>query len=263
MSPGDVENLRMPMGPYDLESSFGNRIVMPNERRDRIRRVFGAVAQRYDLINDLMSFGLHRLWKRRMVKTAAPARGDIVIDLAGGTGDVAQGMAGPDRQVLVCDPSLAMMEVGRQRGLEHVSWIAGEAEALPFAAGSVDCITIAFGIRNVTHFDLALSEILRALRPGGRLLCLEFFEPQRWLKPFLVIPRLGAWLARNPEAYQYLIESIRRFPNQEQLKQLFEKIGFSNVCYRNFSFGIVCLHLGSKGIVESSAPATSAASRLI
>src|SRR5271165_450725 len=244
----------------DLKSSFGYRAVTANERRERIRRVFSAVSHRYDLMNDLMSFGLHRLWKRWMVKAAAPARGQVIVDLAGGTGDAAQGMAGPDRNVLVCDPALAMMEVGRQRGLEHVSWIAGEAEALPFATGSVDCITIAFGIRNVTYLDRALSEILRALRPGGRLLCLEFSEPQRWLKPFydlfsfLVIPRLGAWVARAPEAYHYLIESIRRFPDQEQLKRLFEETGFGDVRYRNFSFGIVCLHVASKPADRGDSP---------
>jgi len=235
-----------------LESSFGYHNVAAKERRDRIRRVFSAVAPRYDLMNDLMSFGLHRLWKLRMVEVAEPTRGDVIVDLAGGTGDVAQAMAGPDRQVVVCDPALAMMEIGRRRGLEHVSWIAGEAESLPFATGSVDCITIAFGIRNVTYLDRALSEMVRVLRPGGRLLCLEFSEPQRWLKPFydlfsfLVIPRLGAWVAREPEAYRYLVESIRRFPDQEQLKSIFEQTGFSDVHYRNFSFGIACLHVGSK-----------------
>jgi demethylmenaquinone methyltransferase/2-methoxy-6-polyprenyl-1,4-benzoquinol methylase len=255
------------MGPNDLESSFGYRNVEANERRERIRRVFSAVAPRYDLMNDLMSFGLHRSWKRRMVKVAEPTRGRVIIDLAGGTGDVAQAMAGPDRQVLVCDPALAMMEIGRQRGLEHVSWVAGEAEALPFATGSIDCITMAFGIRNVTYLDRTLGEIFRVLRLGGRLLCLEFSEPQQWLKPFydlfsfLIIPRLGAWVAREPEAYQYLVESIRRFPNQEELKKMFEQTGFSDVHYRNFSFGIVCLHVGSKQAADLIPATASTESR--
>jgi demethylmenaquinone methyltransferase/2-methoxy-6-polyprenyl-1,4-benzoquinol methylase len=256
----------MSNGPDHLESTFGYRTVTATERRDRIRRVFSAVAPRYDLMNDLMSFGLHRLWKRRMVKIVEPARGDVIVDLAGGTGDVAQAMAAPDRQVVVCDPAITMMEVGRQRGLEHVTWIAGEAEALPFATGSIDYITIAFGIRNVTYLERALSEMFRVLRPGGQLLCLEFSEPQRWLKPFydlfsfLVIPRLGAWVAGEPEAYQYLIESIRRFPDQEQLKDLFEQTGFGDVHYRNFSFGIVCLHVGSKRVAGLTRP-TSIGSR--
>jgi demethylmenaquinone methyltransferase/2-methoxy-6-polyprenyl-1,4-benzoquinol methylase len=257
----------MSNGPDHLESTFGYRTVTATDRRDRIRRVFSAVAPRYDLMNDLMSFGLHRLWKRRMVKIVEPARGDVIVDLAGGTGDVAQAMAGADRQVVVCDPAITMMEVGRQRGLEHVSWIAGEAEALPFATGSIDYITIAFGIRNVTYLDRALSEMFRVLRPGGELLCLEFSEPHRWLKPFydlfsfLVIPRLGAWVAREPEAYQYLIESIRRFPDQEQLKNVFEQAGFGDVHYHNFSFGIVCLHVGSKQVAGLAPPAASIGSR--
>jgi demethylmenaquinone methyltransferase/2-methoxy-6-polyprenyl-1,4-benzoquinol methylase len=235
-----------------LDTSFGYRQVTSEERRNRIRRVFTAVADRYDLMNDLMSMGIHRLWKRTLVKAAAPCSGQVIVDLAGGTGDVAALMAGPDRSVTVCDPSLAMMAAGQRRGLAHVGWLAGEGEAIPLADGSVDTVTIAFGIRNVTHLDGALAEMARVLKPGGRALCLEFSKPHWLIRPFydlfstLVIPRLGALVAQEPEAYTYLIESIRRFPDQGELKQLFRKAGFEDVRYRNLSFGIACLHCGTK-----------------
>jgi len=226
--------------------------VAADERRARIRRVFSGVAARYDLMNDLMSFGLHRLWKRSLVAAVAARDGETIVDLAGGTGDVAAKLAGPDRRVAVCDPSVNMMAEGRKRHLPFVNWIAGEAEAMPFADASIDCVTISFGIRNVTRLRDALAEMHRVLKPGGRLLCLEFSRPQAWLKPFYdlfsfqVIPRLGAMVAQQPEAYAYLVESIRRFPDQQELAGLFSQAGFAAVRYRNFSFGIVCLHIGVK-----------------
>ena len=204
-------------------------------------------------MNDLMSFGLHRLWKRSLVAAVAARPGETIVDLAGGTGDVAAKLAGPDRRVAVCDPSVNMMAEGRKRQPPFVNWIAGEAEAMPFADASVDCVTISFGIRNVTRLRDALAEMHRVLKPGGRLLCLEFSRPQAWLKPFYdlfsfqVIPRLGAMVAQEPEAYAYLVESIRRFPDQQELAGLFSQAGFTSVRYRNFSFGIVCLHIGAKG----------------
>ena len=175
-------------------------------------RVFSGVAARYDLMNDLMSFGLHRLWKRSLVAAVAARDGETIVDLAGGTGDVAAKFAGPDRCVTVCDPSVNMMAEGRKRQLPFIGWIAGEAEAMPFADASVDCLTISFGIRNVTRLRDALAEMHRVLKPGGRLLCLEFSKPQAWLAPFYnlfsfqVIPRLGAMVAQEPEAYAYLVE---------------------------------------------------------
>ncbi|MBB4197373.1 bifunctional demethylmenaquinone methyltransferase/2-methoxy-6-polyprenyl-1,4-benzoquinol methylase [Rhodoblastus sphagnicola] len=234
------------------DNSFGFRAVAPDERRARIRRVFKGVAPRYDLMNDLMSFGLHRLWKRWLIAAVAPQPGEKIVDLAGGTGDVGAGLAGPDRCVAVCDPSVAMMEAGRKRALAHLQWIAGEAESLPFAENSLDGLTISFGIRNVTRLRDALAEMHRVLKPGGRAFCLEFSKPAAWLAPFYnlfsfqVIPRLGALVANQPEAYAYLVESIQRFPNQEELAALFRDAGFSRVTYRNFSFGIVCLHIGRK-----------------
>jgi demethylmenaquinone methyltransferase / 2-methoxy-6-polyprenyl-1,4-benzoquinol methylase len=236
----------------ELSRTFGRDEVDAAERERRIRRVFASVAHRYDLMNDLMSLGIHRLWKRRLVREAAPRAGQVLVDLAGGTGDVAAQMAAADRLVLVCDPSLPMMQAGRGRGLHHVAWLAGTGEALPLADGSVDTLTIAFGIRNVTHLDAALAEVHRVLKPGGRFLCLEFSTPWAPVRPFYnlfsfaVIPRLGAWIARSPEAYQYLIESIRRFPDQRAFASYLERAGFVDVRWRNLSFGIACLHLGAK-----------------
>ncbi|WP_119286579.1 class I SAM-dependent methyltransferase [Azohydromonas sediminis] len=236
----------------DLSRTFGRHDVDAREREQRIRRVFEAVARRYDLMNDLMSLGIHRLWKRTLVRMARPQARQVIVDLAGGTGDVAARMAGPDRLVAVCDPSLAMMQVGRDRGHPHVLWLAGTAEGMPLPDASVDTLTIAFGIRNVTHLDAALAEALRVLKPGGRFLCLEFSTPWAPVRPFYnlfsfaVIPRLGAWIARSPEAYRYLVESIRRFPDQRTFQSLIARAGFTDVHYRDLSFGIACIHVGTR-----------------
>jgi demethylmenaquinone methyltransferase/2-methoxy-6-polyprenyl-1,4-benzoquinol methylase len=246
----------------DLSQTFGKQSVDEAERERRIRRVFEAVARRYDLMNDLMSMGIHRLWKRSLVRLAAPRAGQHIVDLAGGTGDVAALMAAPDRLVTVCDPSLGMMDAGRARGdarLAQVQWLAGTGEALPLADGSVDTLTIAFGIRNVTQMSAALAEIRRVLAPGGRFLCLEFSTPWAPLRPFYnlfsftVIPRLGAWVANAPEAYTYLVESIRRFPDQREFKAAIERAGFENVSFRNLSGGIACIHSGHKPAQRASA----------
>ncbi len=236
----------------ELSRSFGYRSVAPDERQRLIRRVFEVVAGRYDLMNDLMSMGVHRLWKRDMARAAAAGPGQVIVDLAGGTGDIARLLAGQDRSVYVCDPSLPMMAAGRSRGLAHVGCVAGAGEGIPFADGAVDTVTIAFGIRNVTDMPAVLAEVARVLKPGGRFLCLEFSRPDWWLKPFYdawshaVIPRLGAAVAGAPEAYQYLIESIRRFPDQREMAALLEQAGLERVTWRNLSFGIACLHVGAK-----------------
>jgi demethylmenaquinone methyltransferase / 2-methoxy-6-polyprenyl-1,4-benzoquinol methylase len=237
-------------GDAPLSKTFGAATVDEAERERRIRRVFEAVARRYDLMNDLMSMGIHRLWKRTLVRMAAPRAGQRIVDLAGGTGDVAALMAAPDRLVVVCDPSLPMMQAGQGRGHAHVQWLAGTGEALPLADASVDTLTIAFGIRNVTRIEAALAEARRVLAPGGRFLCLEFSTPWAPVRPFYnlfsftVIPRLGAWVARSPEAYHYLVESIRRFPDQRTFATMIEAAGFENVSYRNLSTGIACIHSG-------------------
>lgn len=236
----------------DLSSSFGEKQVSPEDRERLIRSVFQRVAPRYDLMNDLMSFGIHRWWKRKLAWAMDPRPGQVIVDLAGGTGDVADRVAAPDRSVIVCDPSLEMMHAGRGRVARHVGWLSGVGEAIPLRDGSVDTLSIAFGIRNVTRIETALAEIHRVLRPGGRFLCLEFSRPWAPIRPFYeffsrtVIPRLGAWVSGNTDAYEYLVESIRRFPDQEQMKGLIESAGFSDVSYKNFSFGIACLHIGIK-----------------
>ncbi len=247
-----------------LEDTFGAASVSPGERERRIRHVFEAVAGRYDLMNDAMSFGIHRLWKRSLARTAAAGPGQRIVDLAGGTGDVARLLAGPDRDVIVCDPSTAMMAVGRRRCPSSVDFVEGTAEAMPFAASSVDTVTIAFGLRNVTRLEAALAEIRRVLVPGGRFLCLEFSRPWALVRPaydaysFTVIPRLGAWIAREPSAYGYLVESIRRFPDQREMAAVMRKAGFAAVAWRNLSCGIACLHAGTRpGDREEGGPSSS------
>ena len=233
-----------------LDGSFGKQSVTAAERRRRIRAVFGAVAPRYDLMNDVMSFGIHRLWKRRLARRVAAVTG-VAVDLAGGTGDVARLLVDGRRRVVVCDPSLPMMLAGRRRGETGLTWLAGEAERLPLADASVDLLTVAFGLRNATCLEQALAEIRRVLKPGGCFVCLEFSRPVAWLAPlydlysFLVIPCLGALVAREPRAYRYLVESIRRFPDQRGFAALMEQADFSAVHWENVSFGIACLHFGT------------------
>ena len=234
-----------------LSRTFGSELVSEAERERRIRAVFNAVAPRYDLMNDVMSFGIHRLWKRGMAKAAALRPGQYAVDLAGGTGDVARLLAGEGRRVVVCDPSVEMMAVGRLRS-PGIEFVEGKAEAMPFPDNSVDLVTIAFGLRNATSPEAGLAEIFRVLKPGGRFLCLEFSRPWALIRPFYdaysfaVIPRLGAWIARQPMAYSYLVESIRRFPDQRELAGLMRAAGFSQVEWRNLSAGIACLHSGAK-----------------
>lgn len=233
-----------------LDESFGRQTVEPKVREELIRDVFNKVAPRYDLMNDAMSFGIHRFWKSKLVRLAAPQQTQIIVDLAGGTGDVAIKLAKYCDTVLIAEPSLAMMRAGKER--HELLSVGAIGESLPFNDGSVDTLTISFGIRNATHMQTCLSEIERVLKPGGKLLCLEFSKPQWWLKPFYdlysyyVIPRLGAAIAGQPEAYTYLIESIRRFPDQEEMKKLLEAEGFINTEYKNLSFGIACIHMGTK-----------------
>ena len=236
----------------NLKRTFGYQQVNPQQRQQRIRDVFNAVASRYDLMNDFMSFGIHRLWKRALAHKARARAGQIIVDLAGGTGDVARLLAAPDRTLVILDPSLAMMQAGEEKGLNHITRLGGSGEALPLADNAADTLTVAFGIRNMTDMDAALREIYRVLKPGGRCLCLEFSKPLALIRPFynlysfLVIPRLGAWVAREPAAYTYLVESIRRFPDQEEMKMRMEQAGFVQVHYRNYSLGIASLHVASK-----------------
>ncbi len=239
--------------PERLEQTFGKERVAPQERERRIRDVFRLVAPRYDLMNDFMSMGIHRLWKRSLARRVGAQAGEVLLDLAGGTGDVARELTGAGRDVIIVDPSTEMMNQGRRKGLPGgIRCVAGKGEAIPLEDASVDVVTIAFGIRNTTSMERTLAEILRVLKPGGRFYCLEFSRPWAPLRPFydlysfLVIPRLGALVAGEPAAYAYLVESIRRFPPQETMKALLEEAGFEEVAYRNLSLGIACLHWGRR-----------------
>lgn len=237
-----------------IDRTFGDQVVDSAERRARIRRVFEAVAPRYDLMNDLMSLGIHRLWKRTLARRLA-GTGGWVVDLAGGTGDVARLLARtPNRRVSVVDPSQAMMAIGRARpGMTRVEWHVGEAEQLPLPDAAVDLVVVSFGLRNATRVGQALREIRRVLKPGGRFACLEFSRPARWFAPLYdlhsrwVIPALGAAVAGHPEAYRYLVESIRRFPDQEGFAALLRDAGFADVRWENLSFGIAAIHQATRG----------------
>ena len=237
-----------------MSTSFGFETVPPEEKTGRVHGVFSSVANRYDLMNDLMSAGVHRLWKANLVDWLMPRPGIRLLDVAGGTGDVSKRVL--DRvegqgAAIVCDMTENMVRAGRERGLEGIEWVCGNAQALPFPDKSFDAYTIAFGIRNVTHIDLALSEVRRVLKPGGRFLCLEF---SRMVLPgidklyenysFHVIPRIGQMVAGDRESYQYLVESIRRFPVQERFVGMIKDAGLANVRVRNLSGGIAALHSG-------------------
>jgi demethylmenaquinone methyltransferase/2-methoxy-6-polyprenyl-1,4-benzoquinol methylase len=236
----------------DDKVAFGYRDVPAGDKPGLVRGVFDSVATRYDLMNDLMSMGIHRLWKRTLARRVAAATG-TVVDLAGGTGDLARLLRAPGREVTVVDPSPQMMRVGRaRRGMEGVHWVEGEAEALPLGRASVDLLVVSFGLRNATRVGQALRECVRVLKPGGRFVCLEFSRPSAWLAPAYdlysrwVIPLLGATVAGHADAYRYLVESIRRFPDQEGFAALMRDAGFEDVRFENLSFGIACLHFGER-----------------
>jgi demethylmenaquinone methyltransferase/2-methoxy-6-polyprenyl-1,4-benzoquinol methylase len=243
----------------EAETDFGFRRVPEAAKAPLVRGVFDSVAARYDLMNDLMSGGIHRRWKAEMIAWLAPRPGQVLLDVAGGTGDIA-GRAlkrldpAKGGSVVVCDINRQMLELGRARAIDDgilagIEWVCGDAEALPVADRSVDLYTIAFGLRNVTRIERALSEARRVLKPGGRFLCLEFAPAVGpWLTPFYdiysfrVLPVIGQLVAGDREAYDYLVESIRRFPAQDVLCELIEAAGLEQVRYRNLTGGIAALH---------------------
>ncbi len=246
-----------------METSFGFREVEDGEKQDRVDEVFHKVAGRYDLMNDLMSAGLHRVWKDALVSWLNPPRraGWTVLDVAGGTGDIAFRIveaSGGNAFATVLDINGSMLDVGRERAIkrrldESTEFVEANAEDLPFADESFDAYTIAFGIRNVPHIDVALSEAYRVLKPGGRFLCLEFSEVDMPLLDrayeawsFQAIPRIGQIVAGDGESYSYLVESIRKFPNQADFAAMITRAGFDRVTFRNFSGGIAALHSGWK-----------------
>ena len=237
---------------------FGYETVPREEKAGRVRDVFDSVANRYDIMNDLMSGGLHRLWKRFTVEQAAVRRGHTVLDLAGGTGDLAVRFArqvGSSGRVVLADINANMLREGRRRLIDsgaagNIAIAQVDAENLPFAASGFDCVTMAFGLRNVTNKEAALASILRVLKPGGKLLILEFSRPADALKPaydlysFKVLPALGEFVANDADSYQYLAESIRMHPDQETLLGMMRDAGFSRCRYHNLAGGIVALHVG-------------------
>jgi len=243
----------------EKNTHFGYQKVPVEEKAGRVRAVFDSVASRYDLMNDLMSLGIHRLWKRQTVELAGVRRGQRVLDLAAGTGDLSErfsGIVGKGGEVVVTDINAAMLARGRARLVDvgvagNVHFAQVNAEALPFSASHFDCVSIGFGLRNVTHKQRALEEMFRVLRPGGRALVLEFSHPESLplrkaydLYSFSALPLLGRLIAGDADSYRYLAESIRMHPNQETLRGMMEQVGFERCDFFNLSGGIVAIHRG-------------------
>jgi demethylmenaquinone methyltransferase / 2-methoxy-6-polyprenyl-1,4-benzoquinol methylase len=247
----------------ETRATFGYRDVEPGEKPRLVRGVFDRVASRYDLMNDLMSGGVHRVWKDMAAARLNPQPGERIVDCAGGTGDIAKRLAalarrakarrgGADAEILVVDYNAEMIGVGRQRVTEpEIAWAVGDAQRLPLPDASADAYVIAFGIRNVTDIPTALREARRVLKPGGRFLCLEFSRPPvKALRDaydaysFNVIPQVGEWVAKDRDSYQYLVESIRRFPDQARFAALMEDAGLSRASWTNFTGGVAALHHG-------------------
>jgi demethylmenaquinone methyltransferase/2-methoxy-6-polyprenyl-1,4-benzoquinol methylase len=240
---------------------FGYKTVESEQKQAMVADVFHSVAAKYDIMNDVMSFGVHRLWKRFAIDASNVRPGNKVLDLAGGTGDLTRKFSqavGPTGKVILADINDSMIKVGREKlhnlgVVGNVEYVQANAQALPFAENTFDLVTIAFGLRNVTDKDEALRSIFRVLKPGGRLLVLEFSKPeQEWLNKaydfysFKILPEMGQLIAGDKESYQYLSESIRMHPNQETLKLMMENAGFDQVSFTNMTGGIVALHKGFK-----------------
>ena len=245
----------------DKTTHFGYKEVQTDAKADMVAGVFHSVAARYDLMNDLMSGGIHRIWKRFTIELSGVRKGHSVLDIAGGTGDLAARFAnivGSEGKVILADINDSMLKVGRDKLIDNgqygnIDCVQADAQDLPFPDDSFDCITIAFGLRNVTDKDAALRSMLRVLKPGGRLLVLEFSKPPNELLgkaydtySFKILPLLGKIVANDSDSYQYLAESIRMHPDQETLKDMMEDAGFSRCEYHNMTGGVVALHKGIK-----------------
>ena len=242
-------------------TQFGEKTVRPEEKTGLVHDVFDNVADKYDLMNDLMSGGIHRLWKDRLIREIRPKAGQRFLDVAGGTGDIAFRLykrTGYAENITICDLTHNMLSVGRDRAInkgwkEEFQWTNGNAEALPFSDNSFDVYTIAFGLRNVTHIDTAIKEAYRVLRPGGQFFCLEFSHVENPIMAkgydfysFGLIPKMGKIIAKDKESYQYLVESIRKFPKQKELQKRINNVGFIKSRYINLTGGIVAIHRGLK-----------------
>lgn len=242
-------------------TDFGFKKVATEEKAKQVAKVFDSVASKYDLMNDLMSFGIHRLWKKTTIEYSGVRRGQTVLDLAGGTGDLTakfSKLVGDEGKVILADINDSMLKVGREKlqdkGLiKNIDYVQANAECLPFLEQTFDCITIAFGLRNVTDKQKALESMYRVLKPGARLLILEFSKPEYQLLnkaydlySFTMLPFMGKVIAKDSESYRYLAESIRMHPDQKTLKSMMEKAGFKDVKYHNMTGGIVALHIGFK-----------------
>ena len=240
---------------------FGYKKVNPSDKTKLVEGVFDNVASRYDLMNDLMSGGIHRLWKNRFVQMMHPRANRKLLDVAGGTGDIAfryRKAAGESAKITVCDINKEMLKVGRDRAIDRgylkgFEWVEGNAETLPFDDREFHLYSIAFGLRNVTHIDDALSEAFRVLKPGGQFFCLEFSHLKNATLQkmydeysFRIIPKIGEIVAKDRDSYQYLVESIRQFPKQAELSARLETAGFENVKVVNLSGGIAAIHIGNK-----------------
>jgi len=240
---------------------FGYENVKATEKAGKVAEVFHSVADQYDIMNDLMSFGIHRLWKRYTIELSGVRAGQKVLDIAGGTGDLSEkfsSLVGPQGKVILSDINSSMLENGRDRLIDrgmvgNIEYVQADAQYLPFPDNSFDCITISFGLRNVTDKDMALRSMYRVLKPGGRLLVLEFSKPVTpGLKPvydlysFKLLPFMGKLVANDADSYRYLAESIRMHPDQETLKGMMIEAGFDQCEYHNLTGGIVALHRGYK-----------------
>ena len=240
---------------------FGYKTVESKDKASMVAGVFHSVAQQYDIMNDLMSFGIHRLWKRFTIDASGVRPGNKILDLAGGTGDLTarfSQLVGREGKVILADINSSMLNVGREKlrnkGLvQNIEYVQANAEYLPFDDNTFDVVTIAFGLRNVTDKDKALASIFRVLKPGGRLLVLEFSKPEHELLnkaydfySFNILPKMGEIIAKDGDSYQYLAESIRMHPDQETLKSMMEAVGFEQTTYHNLTGGVVALHKGYK-----------------
>lgn len=249
------------MSNQEKSTHFGFKSVAWDEKEKKVAEVFHSVAKNYDVMNDLMSLGIHHLWKRFTVELSKVRPGQTVLDLAGGSGDLTRLLCkkvGPSGQVILADINSAMLNVGRDRLLDeglfnNINFVQGNAQCLPFADNIFHCITIGFGLRNVTDKEEALRSMYRVCKPGGKLMVLEFSTPTLpGLKPvydwysFNILPKVGKLFAQDEASYQYLAESIRMHPNQEDLKMMIEKAGFEDCQYHNLSGGIVALHIAYK-----------------